>query len=161
MPMCSTPGRPAAGKTGTTQDFRDAWFVGFTAHLTVGVWVGNDLPRPMHRVTGGSLPAEIWREVMLAAHDGQPPLPLPGLSPTGQVSEAARRTEIAAGSHPSESIGNDFIARALSAGTHAPDGAEPIDAAPVGRVERSALRPIAPSTGYMSLGGPPGSATSR
>ena len=49
-------GRPAAGKTGTGQDFRDAWFIGFTAELVTGVWVGNDDNSPMNKVTGGSLP---------------------------------------------------------------------------------------------------------
>jgi penicillin-binding protein 1A len=70
--------RPAAGKTGTTQDFRDAWFMGYTAQLTGGVWVGNDNGKPMNRATGGSLPAEIWRQVMRTAHEGLPPLLLPG-----------------------------------------------------------------------------------
>ena len=57
----------AAGKTGTSQNSRDAWFIGFTDKLVVGVWIGNDDNSPMDAVTGGSLPAEIWREVMLAA----------------------------------------------------------------------------------------------
>ena len=52
----------AAGKTGTAQDYRDAWFIGFDDHLVVGVWVGNDDHSPMNRVTGGSLPAKIWKE---------------------------------------------------------------------------------------------------
>lgn len=69
---------PAAGKTGTTQDWRDAWFVGYTADLTAGVWVGNDDGVPMKRVSGGSLPAEIWHRFMNVAHEGRPPLPLPG-----------------------------------------------------------------------------------
>ncbi|MBC6416420.1 MAG: PBP1A family penicillin-binding protein [Rhodospirillales bacterium] len=72
------PGRPAAGKTGTSQDFRDAWFVGFTADFVVGVWVGNDDGTPMRNVTGGRLPAEIWRRVVTAALDGQPAQPLSG-----------------------------------------------------------------------------------
>lgn len=72
------PDRPAAGKTGTTQDFRDAWFMGYTAQFTAGVWVGNDSGKPMHRATGGSLPAEIWKQVMRVAHEGLPPLLLPG-----------------------------------------------------------------------------------
>jgi penicillin-binding protein 1A len=72
------PRHPAAGKTGTSQDFRDAWFVGYTAHLVAGVWVGNDDGKPMRKVVGGSLPADIWREVMLAAHAGKAPLALPG-----------------------------------------------------------------------------------
>jgi penicillin-binding protein 1A len=58
---------PAAGKTGTTQDYRDAWFIGFTPELVVGVWVGNDDNTPMNGVTGGSLPATIWREFVTQA----------------------------------------------------------------------------------------------
>ncbi|MGR3464676.1 PBP1A family penicillin-binding protein [Limimaricola sp.] len=57
----------AAGKTGTSQNSRDAWFIGFTDRLVVGVWVGNDDNSPMKDVTGGGLPTEIWREVVLAA----------------------------------------------------------------------------------------------
>jgi penicillin-binding protein 1A len=67
-----------AGKTGTTQDFRDAWFVGYTAHLIGGVWVGNDDGKPMNRVSGGSLPARIWQRVMVKAHEGREALALPG-----------------------------------------------------------------------------------
>lgn len=69
---------PAAGKTGTTQDFRDAWFVGYTNHLTAGVWTGNDDGKPMNHATGGGLPAEIWRQIMTLAHEGKAPLALPG-----------------------------------------------------------------------------------
>ena len=69
---------PAAGKTGTTQDWRDAWFIGYTARLTAGVWIGNDDATSMKRVTGGSLPAEIWRRFMENAHRGVAPVPLPG-----------------------------------------------------------------------------------
>lgn len=57
----------AAGKTGTTQDYRDAWFVGFAGDLTCAVWVGNDDNSPMKGIGGGSLPAKIWKEVMAAA----------------------------------------------------------------------------------------------
>ena len=57
----------AAGKTGTSSDYRDAWFIGFNEHLVTGVWVGNDDRTPMKRVTGGSLPAEIWNRFMSAA----------------------------------------------------------------------------------------------
>jgi penicillin-binding protein 1A len=83
------PRHPSAGKTGTTQEFRDAWFVGYTSHLAAGVWVGNDDARPMQRVMGGGLPARIWREAMLAAHEGLVPHPLPGMMkslPGAQVS---------------------------------------------------------------------------
>lgn len=57
----------AAGKTGTSQDYRDAWFVGFNKALVVGVWAGNDDRTPMKGVTGGSLPAQIWRRFVSAA----------------------------------------------------------------------------------------------
>lgn len=60
-------GRAAAGKTGTTSDYKDAWFIGFSPPLVAGVWVGNDEGAPMKKVTGGSLPARIWREFMAAA----------------------------------------------------------------------------------------------
>jgi penicillin-binding protein 1A len=66
----------AAGKTGTTQDYHDAWFMGFTADYAAGVWVGNDDSSPMHSVTGGSLPAQIWRAVMQSAEFGLPAKPL-------------------------------------------------------------------------------------
>lgn len=69
-------GREAAGKTGTTQSARDAWFVGFTADYVVGVWMGYDDNRPLSGVTGGGLPAEIWHEVMLRINEGQPANPL-------------------------------------------------------------------------------------
>ena len=69
---------PAAGKTGTSQRFKDAWFIGFTAQWVGGVWMGNDNASPMRGITGGSLPAEIWKEVMLKAHEGRMPEPLPG-----------------------------------------------------------------------------------
>ena len=63
----ASPGFFAAGKTGTSQNNRDAWFVGFTDLLVAGVWVGNDDDTPMKGVTGGALPARIWREFMQAA----------------------------------------------------------------------------------------------
>ena len=67
-----------AGKTGTSQDYRDAWFIGYSAHYIAGVWVGNDNNSPTKKVTGGSIPAEIWRDVMEPAHAGLPLVPLPG-----------------------------------------------------------------------------------
>jgi penicillin-binding protein 1A len=72
---------PAAGKTGTTQNARDAWFVGYTAHLVTGVWFGNDDGKPMKNVTGGTLPAEAWRDFMVAAHQGVAIADLPGYMP--------------------------------------------------------------------------------
>lgn len=70
-------GRPAAGKTGTSQDYRDAWFVGYTAQMLAVVWVGRDNGKPMKGITGSTLPAEIWHAFMLRAHEGIPPRPLP------------------------------------------------------------------------------------
>lgn len=83
-------GRPAAGKTGTSADFRDAWFVGYTADYVAGVWVGNDDNSPMKKVTGGSLPADIWAAVMTAAHKGRPARPLPGKKPRDPFSDLIR-----------------------------------------------------------------------
>jgi penicillin-binding protein 1A len=78
------PGWPAAGKTGTSQDFRDAWFIGYTAHLVTGVWLGNDDGTPTKHVTGGSLPVEVWSRFMRGAHQGVPVASLPGTS-TGNL----------------------------------------------------------------------------
>jgi penicillin-binding protein 1A len=95
------PGRPAAGKTGTSQDFRDAWFVGFTAELVTGVWVGNDDNSPMRKVTGGSLPARLWRNFMSKALEGSPvrPLPVPDL-PTVQPKPQAVAVSTPAAQEP-------------------------------------------------------------
>ena len=70
---------PQAGKTGTNQSYRDAWFIGFTAHYVTGVWYGNDDFTPMNKVTGGLLPAGTWREVMLWAEQPQVGASLPGV----------------------------------------------------------------------------------
>jgi penicillin-binding protein 1A len=74
------PGWQAAGKTGTTEDFRDAWFIGFTSHLVTGVWLGNDDNSPTKKVVGGSLPVEVWSRFMKTAHAGIAPAGLPGLA---------------------------------------------------------------------------------
>ena len=71
------PGWQAAGKTGTSQDFRDAWFVGYTSYLVAAVWLGNDDDSPTKKVSGGNLPVEIWSRFMKAAHEGVPAAPLP------------------------------------------------------------------------------------
>ena len=73
------PGWSAAGKTGTSQDFRDAWFIGYTPHLVTGVWLGNDDASPMKKATGGGLPVEIWSRFMKSAHQGVQVAALPGL----------------------------------------------------------------------------------
>ncbi len=70
-----------AGKTGTTSDYKDAWFVGFTGGFTAAVWVGRDDDTPMRRVTGGSVPAEIWRNFMAATLQRLAASPIPGGAP--------------------------------------------------------------------------------
>jgi penicillin-binding protein 1A len=80
------PGWAAAGKTGTSQDFRDAWFIGYTANLITGVWLGNDDNSPTKKATGGGLPVEVWTRFMKVAHQGVAPAPLPGsYQPRGSV----------------------------------------------------------------------------
>ncbi len=83
------PGREAAGKTGTTQAARDAWFIGFTADYVAGVWMGYDDNTPLTGVTGSGLPAEIWRETMVLVHEGVPPRPLPMQGPPPRPEPAA------------------------------------------------------------------------
>jgi penicillin-binding protein 1A len=84
-------GRPAAGKTGTSQNWRDAWFVGFTPDWVAGVWVGDDRSRPMAKVAGGELPSELWRRFMLEAEQGLPvsDFPQPDTSQPSPLEAAA------------------------------------------------------------------------
>jgi penicillin-binding protein 1A len=86
------------GKTGTSQDYRDAWFVGFTPYMVTGVWMGNDDNSPTKNVTGGSLPALVWRDVMEPAHAGFAPAPLPGyvapVAPPQEVSDQVIVSEV-------------------------------------------------------------------
>jgi len=82
-----------AGKTGTTQKARDAWFIGFSADYVTGVWMGYDDNTPLKGVTGGGLPADIWHETMVRVHEGVTPEPLPmkrpvNVAPTPQVAPA-------------------------------------------------------------------------
>jgi len=84
------PGWPAAGKTGTSQDYRDAWFIGYTSHLVTGVWLGNDDNTPTHKATGGGLPVEIWNRFMKTAHQGVPPAALPGVGGGGWMASSPR-----------------------------------------------------------------------
>src|SRR5262249_36723075 len=74
-------GIKSAGKTGTTNAYRDAWFVGFNGNMVCGVWFGNDDYTTMHQMTGGSLPAQTWHEIMAYAHQGIELKPIPGLGP--------------------------------------------------------------------------------
>ncbi|MGQ7794606.1 transglycosylase domain-containing protein [Faunimonas sp. B44] len=81
------PGINAAGKTGTTQGYRDAWYIGFTGNYTAAVWFGNDDFRPTKDLTGGTLPAETWQKFMRVAHAYADIVPLPGLPPPKEPRE--------------------------------------------------------------------------
>ncbi len=84
------PGWPAGGKTGTSQDFRDAWFIGYTGLLTTGVWLGNDDGQPTKRGTGGSLATVVWQRFMLDAHRGHQAVAIPGTGrATGEAAASA------------------------------------------------------------------------
>ena len=85
-------GRPAAGKTGTSQDYRDAWFLGYTRQLAAGVWLGNDDGAPMRRVTGGGAPARLWRDFMKGALKGLPVLTLD--QPAGASGRPRRKQDL-------------------------------------------------------------------
>ncbi|MEE4013257.1 PBP1A family penicillin-binding protein [Roseibium sp. FZY0029] len=104
-------GRPAGGKTGTSQDFRDAWFIGYTGNLTTAVWLGNDDNSPTRKATGGGLPATVWKEVMDAAHEGLPVADLPGVPDVPATVSAPRKPG------PVETVGS---------------GSDPIPPAPIG-----------------------------
>ena len=99
------PGWPAAGKTGTSQEFRDAWFIGYTSHLVAGVWLGNDDGTPTRKITGGGLPVEIWSQFMRSAHQGvqvaalpdgksNAPLPPVPVAPPAPVSAASNAGKV-------------------------------------------------------------------
>jgi penicillin-binding protein 1A len=163
-----------AGKTGTSQDFRDAWFIGYTAHYVGGVWTGNDNGSPMRKATGGNLPALIWNRVMDHAHTGLDSLPLAG---TQSVSDAQGFYSSDRGAapellpwrmpttmapavkpqkapekradpvvYPTSRIDEDFIARALQG---LPGSEEGIRAETNPEPPRAAPRPL---SGLMSLG---------
>jgi penicillin-binding protein 1A len=109
----SLPGWTAAGKTGTSQDFRDAWFIGYTAHLVTGVWLGNDDGTPTRHVTGGGLPVAIWSRAMQAGHRDVPVAALPG-----------------------PPAGGGFLSGLFGSGTHtAQEQQAPMPPAPIGPAE--------------------------
>lgn len=85
------PGWQVAGKTGTTQAARDAWFIGFTSDYVAGVWMGYDDNTPLTGVTGSGLPAEIWHEVMVRVHEGLTPAPLPAFVPKPKAKQKQKQ----------------------------------------------------------------------
>jgi len=114
------PGWEIAGKTGTTQGARDAWFIGFTADYVTGVWMGNDDNTPLTGVTGGGLPADIWHEIMARVEEGKTPRPLPKPDPR----EAPEPPQVVAVSEPDreasdsvvEQVFNDVLGGLLGSG---------------------------------------------
>ena len=118
---------PQGGKTGTNQSYRDAWYIGFTAHYVTGVWVGNDDFSPMEKVTGGMVPAPTWKRIMNVAEKNETPMGLAGLpldktytaiadanfdDPALQVADAARPAILPDGA--SSDIADVAIANAAS-----------------------------------------------
>lgn len=117
-------GRSAAGKTGTTSDYRDAWFIGYTPDLAAGVWVGNDNNTPMKKVTGGTLPAPIWQHFMKKALANTPasslpirtPAPLPWQTTINEMPSSENQDQPENGvilpfptvGHETEELGDDF-----------------------------------------------------
>jgi penicillin-binding protein 1A len=109
------PGWMAAGKTGTSQDFRDAWFIGYTANLVTGVWLGNDDNSPTRKATGGGLPVEVWTRFMRAAHQGVAPIPLPDSQAGGffsNIAQASSQSPAANTSSPASNAGRPAPTRA-------------------------------------------------
>ena len=89
-------GIPTAGKTGTTNAYRDAWFVGYTGNFTCAVWYGNDDYSPTNRMTGGSLPAQTWHDIMVAAHQGVEIKELTGVGMGAKVQQPGIPATVAA-----------------------------------------------------------------
>jgi penicillin-binding protein 1A len=89
-------GIPTAGKTGTTNAYRDAWFVGYTGNFTCAVWYGNDDYSPTNRMTGGSLPAQTWHDIMVAAHQGVEVKEIPGIGAGTKLPPPAASPSVAA-----------------------------------------------------------------
>jgi penicillin-binding protein 1A len=116
----SIPGHETAGKTGTTQDSHDAWFVGFTTDYVAAAWVGNDDSSPTRGVTGGTLPAQIWRQAMTAAEKGLPSRALDKSAPPPPPEEDFDL--LASGETPA--YGDDEAAR-MSAPPAEPPSAQP------------------------------------
>jgi penicillin-binding protein 1A len=130
------PGWTAAGKTGTSQDFRDAWFIGYTANLVTGVWLGNDDNSPTKKATGGGLPVEVWTRFMKAAHQGVAVAALPNSQAPGFFGNLAQvASQVGAPPAPS--------AQAPAPSAQAPAPPVPLPASGPNRVTRTSARPEA------------------
>lgn len=105
--------RQVAGKTGTTQKARDAWFIGFSADYVTGVWMGYDDNTPLKGVTGGGLPASIWHETMTRVHKGVSPKPLPMIRPKGAIPAPATQQTQPTPQRPNSQMSEDEVAEQL------------------------------------------------
>jgi len=105
------PGWQAAGKTGTSQDFRDAWFIGYTANLVTGVWLGNDDNSPTKKATGGGLPVEVWTRFMRQALQGVPVASLPNPDRGGLSTIAQIASQVSAPTPPTSGVARAAPAR--------------------------------------------------
>ncbi|RYC31697.1 PBP1A family penicillin-binding protein [Lichenibacterium minor] len=105
----------AVGKTGTTNEYRNAWFCGFTGNYVAAVWYGNDDNSPMDKVTGGTLPASTWHDVMEFAQAGIEPRPPFGLGPAGQPAAVAASAPLAGGTQPAGNNRSTLSPRAATA----------------------------------------------
>ena len=147
------PGWFAAGKTGTSQDFRDAWFIGYTANLVTGVWLGNDDNSPTKKATGGGLPVEVWTRFMKVAHANVAVADLPGAQQSGpggflsnffQGSARNGGQQAAAQSAPAPS-GNGGYGGGYNSQNVQPRSYPPQSTAPRPQVTQTSARPEAAS----------------
>ncbi|WP_422372037.1 transglycosylase domain-containing protein [Hoeflea sp.] len=128
----------AAGKTGTSQSFRDALFVGYTSNLATGVWFGNDDGAPMKKVTGGGLPAKTWHSFMQVAHSGLPVtgLPVAGPLPPVSIEGAPQAGPAGAANDPMADLVRDLapvpVSRDATGATGAGAASSPVPPADVG-----------------------------
>ena len=147
------PGWQAAGKTGTSQEWRDAWFVGYTSYLVAGVWLGNDDGTPTKKVSGGNLPVEIWSRFMKDAHQGVPPAGLPlgdWRSPDGSPPEPPAPAFPDASSGAPMALHRGGAASAASMPATAPS-AQPAPQAPAAPPPPPPTRRAGPSPGDNGL----------
>jgi penicillin-binding protein 1A len=124
------PGWIAAGKTGTSQDFRDAWFIGYTANLVTGVWLGNDDNSPTRKATGGGLPVEVWTRFMRSAHQGVAVVALPNSRQDGFFSnliQAASQVSAPSTSTPAAPPANSAARPAPTRTSGRPEAAGGLD----------------------------------
>ena len=144
-------GWQAAGKSGTTQSFRDALFVGYTSNLTAGIWFGNDDGTPMKKVTGGGLPAKAWKDFMTAAHKGLSPAPLFGLGGTGPAPlDAAPPQDLPPAQVPQKTTIMDIISGVF------PGEREASPRQGATAEQTGATAPLPPASGNFSQTPPPG-----